>query len=203
MTKKGKYLLGILIGIIFIFGCEELFRRRIGGFAGSYPFAETWEINASEKEVIDAIIELKRENPNLQPPNQTELTHGRDTGYVKEWLDEEKLIMRKDSTYKIEAHYDSNSYGDSTNSWTNYWYDIDFYYSDTKEIVHTWTRPNLDSTITTFAFVSLNEINKPNEYQFINRDFWYIPNKIQISKFKESFVDKIKDIINKKRKSST
>ena len=165
---KNKYLIFLLIGFLFIWGCEEFFRRKIGGFAGSYPFVESWDIKASEREITDAIKELNKTNPNFQPPKNI------------------KLISERDS---------SND--------RDYWLYINLYYPDTKEIVQTWTRPDFDTTITTFAFVSLNNIDNPTEFKLINRDFWYIANKREISKFKTIFVDKIQEQIDKKRKSGT
>ncbi len=197
-TKTKKYLVIILTGFLFFWGCEEFFRRKIGGFAGSYPFVEYWDIKASESEVIDAIKELNRTNPNFQPPNNVEFISKRDTGYIwtsyemKEYLEK----LKTDSLTPLpEKNYD--------NYYHDYWLYVDLYYPDTKEIVHTWTRPDFDTSVTTFAFVSLSSINNPTDFRLINRDFWYIANKIQISKFKSTFVDKIREQIDKKKKSGT
>jgi hypothetical protein len=89
------------------------------------------------------------------------------------------------------------------NYYHDYWLYVDLYYPDTREIVHTWTRLDFDTTVTTFAFVSLSNIDNPTDFRFINRDFWYIANKRQISKFKSKIVDKIQEQIDKKRKSGT
>eukprot|EP00825_Cyclidium_porcatum_P026334 TRINITY_DN28359_c0_g1_i1.p2 TRINITY_DN28359_c0_g1~~TRINITY_DN28359_c0_g1_i1.p2 ORF type:complete len:123 (-),score=13.30 TRINITY_DN28359_c0_g1_i1:13-381(-) len=62
------------------------------------------------------------------------------------------------------------------NYYHDYWLFIDFYYTDTEEIVHTWTRPDLDAKVTTFAFVGLND-------KLINRDYWFIANRKEIHKF--------------------
>ena len=167
-TKTTKYLLIILTAFLFFWGCEEFFRRKIGGFAGSYPFAEYWDLKASEREITDAIKELSKINPNFQPPKNIEFISTRDT---------------------------SND--------TDYWLYINLYYPDTKEIVHTWTRPDFDTTVTTFAFVSLSKVENPTDYRLINRDFWYIANKKQISKFKRTFVDKIQEQIDKKKRHIT
>jgi hypothetical protein len=197
-NNRIKYLLIFLTVFLFFWGCEELFRRKIGGFAGSYPFVEYWDLKATEAEVIDAIVELKGENRNLQPPNQKEFFNPRNvdydwgTGEMKRHLE----LSLKDSTLPLPPMTKSNTKSD-------YWLYIDFYYPDTKEIVHTWTRPDFDTTVTTFAFVSLSKIDNPTDHRLINRDFWYVANKRQISKFKSTFVDKIQDKINKRRKSGT
>jgi hypothetical protein len=180
-------------------GCEEFFRRKVGGFAGSYPFAEYWELKATEAEVIEAIVELKKEQPDLQPPGQKEFFRPRKVEYDCE-SDAMKpywLLLLKDSTVQLPPMTEFNSKP------SDYWLYIDFYYSDSKEIVHAWTRPSLDTMLTTFAFVSLSRLNKFTDRRLINRDFWYIANKIEISKFKSTFVDKIEEKINNKRKKGT
>jgi len=176
---------------------RNFLRRKIGGFAGSYPFVEYWNIKAIEGEVIDAIKELNKTNLNFQPPNN-EFISKRDTGYI--WTsDEMREYLEKFKTDSLtplpEKSYD--------NYYHDYWLYVDLYYPDTKEIVHTWTRPDFDTTLTTFAFVSLSKIDNPKDFRLINRDFWYIANKRQINKFKSAFVDKIQEQIDKKRKSGT
>lgn len=197
-TKTKKYLVIVLTGFLFFWGCEEFFRRKIGGFAGSYPFVEYWDIEASEREVLDAIKELNKTNPNFQPPTNVEFISKRDTGYIWNSYEMTEYLekLKTDSLTPLPEKNYSNYYHD-------YWLYVNLYYPDTKEIVHTWTRPNFDTTVTTFAFVSLSHIDKPAEFRLINRDFWYIANKRQISKFKSTFVYKIQEQIEKKRKSGT
>ena len=196
--KTRKYLIITVAVFLFFFGCEEIFRRKIGGFAGSYPFVEYWDIKASEREVIDAIKEITKENPNLIPPNETEFISKRDTGYIWTSYEMQEYLkkLKTDSLTPLPEKNYNNYYHD-------YWLFVDLYYSDTKEIVRTWTRPDFDTTVTTFAFVSLSKLDNPTENRLINRDFWYIANKMQIRKFKSTFVDKIKEKINNKRKSGT
>jgi len=167
-TKTKKYLLIVLSSFLFFWGCEEILRRKIGGFAGSYPFVEYWDIKATEGEIVDAIRELNKTDQNFQPPDYVEFISTRDP------------------------------YNDR-----DYWLYINLYYPDTKEIVHTWTRPDSDTTVTTLAFVSLSNIERPTDFRLINRDFWYVANKREIRKFKRTFVDKIQQQIDIKRKSGT
>ncbi len=181
-----------------IWGCEEFVRRKIGGFAGSYPFVEYWNINATEAEVIAAIVELKKANPSLQPPNEKELYFPRKVDYdmgsdeMKDHL--HRSLALKDSVIPYPPMTKSNT--ESTREIF-----IHFYYADTKEIIYTWTRPEYgDTTITKFAFISLKEIDNPAaKSKLINRDFWYLANKWQIHKFKTTFVDRVEDIIKNKR----
>lgn len=73
----------IVIGVILVFGycLEELFRRRIGGMAGSYPFAVSWKMNADEPKLLNVINDLEKNNKILQPPYSKQSVVKRDTGY--------------------------------------------------------------------------------------------------------------------------
>ena len=144
----------LVICFLFFWGCNECSKPFFG--AGSYPYAETWIINASEGEVVAAIIELKKENPSLQPPGEEEFISVRDTA-----------------------------------SHSDYWRHANFYYVDTKEVAHAWTRPH-DSTLTSFALVSISD-------KVVNQDFWYLKNKLEIRKFEKQVVDKIKDKIAERK----
>jgi hypothetical protein len=141
---------------LFLFAANELSRRVFGGFAGSYPFVESWNIAAKEEDVIKAIQELKNENPGLRPQN--------------------------DTSFRID-----------------YWFYIDFYYPDTKQIVHTWTRPGTDEFTTNLAFISLENSGKHEEAELINRDFWFWSNRQEINKFKTQIVDKLEQIVYSKK----
>lgn len=44
---------------------------------GSYPYAERYELNCSESDLIDAIEKFKIENPQYNTPNHLQLTDGR------------------------------------------------------------------------------------------------------------------------------
>jgi hypothetical protein len=199
VKKASKYFVIFLIALLFFWGCEEFIRRKIGGFAGSYPFVEYWDLKATESEVINAIIKLKKEHPSLQPPNQEKLFFPRRVDY--DWGSDEMKkhleLSLKDSTIAMPPMTKSNTKAD-------YWLYIDFYYPDTKEIVHTWIRPDYDdTTTTTLAFVSLSKNNGISKSRLINRDFWYLENKWQIRKFKSKILDPIQEKIDKKRKGGT
>lgn len=157
MEKSWKKIILITVFIFLsLWGCEELFRRKIGGLAGSYPYVSTWEINANEEVVIEKIKEIKISNPKLQPPNDTNLISGR----------------------------------------SSYWNYITFYYSDTEELVHTWTRPSEDSNKTTIALVSFSPINNSTNHKLINKDFWFIPNLNRKIKFERVVINHIKERID-------
>lgn len=189
-TKAEKYIVTFFACFLLFWGCEELLRRKIGGFAGSYPFVEYWDLKATEEEVLEAIKVVKQENPSLQPPYQEELVPMRNSEY--DWDSPEMIEYNKrfdlDSLTPLPPKTKANTK-------QGYWLYVDFYYNDTGETVHTWTRPSFDGK-TTFALVSLND-------RLINRDYWYLANKREIKKFKTRIVDKIQDKIKQKRKSGT
>jgi len=195
MKKKVTlYVFITLVAFLLFWGCEEFFRRKIGGFAGSYPYVEYWEINASEIEIIEAIKALNQNNINFKPPKNINFISERDTGY--KWHSTEMLeYLDKLQTDSLKPLPEKNY----NNYHHDYWLHINLYYPDTKEIVRAWTRPNFDTTITTFAFHSLSRVNVPSDFRLINKDFWYIENKRQIRKFRRTFVEKIKEQLEKKK----
>lgn len=175
-----------------IFGCS---------FAGSYPCVETWDLKVKEKDLIQIIQDIKREYPELRPPD----TNWKD-GRTKNW----------DST-DLQA---LEMYNKDLSPQYSYWYHIEFYYQDTKEIVHTWTRPDYDSSLTTFAFVGISSYKiKSNpttdslrikllpensqavddniDFKAINRDFGYFANKRQVWKFETNILNLIRQKISK------
>lgn len=78
---------------------------------GSYPYAETYELNYSEEEVKIAIRKFKSENPEYVVPKVT-------IDGTKSW----ELI-------------------DEQSKSPGYWYLVYFYYPEDNQIVFTWTRP--------------------------------------------------------------
>jgi hypothetical protein len=198
-ANSKKNLIITLTCLALIFGCEECFRRKLGGFAGSYPFVEYWDINATEKEIIKAIEEIKIENPDLQPPNQKELTSIRSVDYD---YGSDEMIQYMEKYLKDSLTPKPPMTKNNTKS--AYWLYIDFYYKSTNQVVHTWTRPDSEgkNPVTTFALVSFSKYDNPYDYKLINRDFWYVANKIEISKFQKTIVDKIQERIDKNRQNS-
>lgn len=194
--KKGiKITIILIICIICIWGCEEFFRRKIGGIAGSNPFVESWEINSPENEVIKAIKEIKKDEEMLKPLETTIFVGERDTGYDWDSYPMMNYLERKktDSLTPLPEHNEQNSFRD-------YWLYINFYYSDTKEIVYTWTRPDVeDSSITTLALIGFSKIDDSTDYRLINRDFGFVSNRIQIYKFKKTILQPILDKIEERR----
>jgi hypothetical protein len=65
----------ILVALIVAVGIFGIYRFGVAFAPGSYPYAETYEINAPEQEVINAIQQLKKAHPDLSSP--TNLLDGR------------------------------------------------------------------------------------------------------------------------------
>jgi hypothetical protein len=169
LTKKTIIILSLIVIGLFFIWTGFLWKTFSCGFAGSYPCVETWSLNIKEKDLIELIKEIKKEHPELEPPNVSYATSVRNS----------------------------------------YWYNITFYYPDTKENVYTWTRPNNDSTFTTLAFVaiathidSLTPIKEINmDRKEINRDYNYFANKREIWKFENKILDLIETKIYDRQKN--
>jgi hypothetical protein len=65
----------ILIAVIVAIGLFGIYKFGVAFSPGSYAYAETYEINAPEPEVINAIQNLKKAHPDLSSP--TSLLDGR------------------------------------------------------------------------------------------------------------------------------
>lgn len=63
--KPFRKAITITLSVIAILSLYELGRRNIGGFAGSYPFAETWTIHHPLEDVKLRLAKLHRISPNL------------------------------------------------------------------------------------------------------------------------------------------
>ncbi|MBK1895787.1 hypothetical protein [Chryseobacterium paridis] len=70
-----------LVCLFIVLSCKDINKFS----AGSYPYAETYVIHKSEKEVINTIIKLKEDNLDYKVPKlqwagkETELLDGRDS----------------------------------------------------------------------------------------------------------------------------
>lgn len=155
---------GLAVLVMFFVWTGFLWKVFKNSFAGSYPHVETWSFDVREEELIKIIKEIKTEHPELQPPDEKELTSGRN----------------------------------------RYWYDITFYYTDTKENVYTWTRENDNLFSTTMALVALTSYtNSPTtglswDRKEINSDYSYFDNQKELSKFDRTIVDLIREKIRQR-----
>jgi hypothetical protein len=159
-NKKRLLIAGILI--LFVTWLSfKVYKFLTGGFgAGSYPYAETYMLPASEGEIIAAIRELQKDHLLQKPPGIVDNISVRDTG----------------------------------SSYPDYWRLIDFYYLDSNQVIHTWTRPN-DSTSTTFAFYGIDD-------KVINQDYWYLSNKLKLRKFRKEIFEPLEAKVEENKKIS-
>ncbi|MEI6950357.1 hypothetical protein V9K67_24460 [Paraflavisolibacter sp. H34] len=201
LYKRKQIVIILLLFFLLLWGCEEYCRRVIGGWSGNFSFAEVWTLDATEKEVIEVIKELKKENPSLRPPTEIDPKYVRDSGYIEESLD--MLVYREqlktNPTLKPPPHRPENSFGSAKTSFRDFYLHVYFYYSDTKEVIHAFTRPDSDSINTVFGFYSISDESHNNE-RYINADFWYLANKKQIKKFKKLILNPIKVKIKERKK---
>lgn len=113
ITKKSLILiLTGLCGLFFLYKIANIFAP------GSYPFAERYELNYSEIEVIEAINKLKLSETALIVPKVTINGNG-----LFDLLDGKKID-------------------------TDYWYKFYFYDKKKNQIIYTWTRPSGKNTTT-------------------------------------------------------
>jgi hypothetical protein len=78
---------------------------------GSYPYAETYELSASEDQVKQAIHRFKQEHPEYSVP---------------------KVTIDGTTTWALIDHQSKDP---------DYWYVVYFYYPEERRILLTWTRP--------------------------------------------------------------
>lgn len=57
-----NFVIGIALVVIFL-SIYELFRRNVGAFAGTYPFAEKWLIKRSIEDVGESLILFHKVSP--------------------------------------------------------------------------------------------------------------------------------------------
>lgn len=82
-SKILKWILAILVSIVFVFLFCELLRRKVGSFAGSYPFAETWVIHKNIHDIESNIKEMQGEDPSLFMDSNSVVISPDYTGYYK------------------------------------------------------------------------------------------------------------------------
>ena len=163
MKRYNKITIGLLILLFCVFALYQLARM----FSpGSYPFAEVYEINAPEKDVIKAIEEFKNMNPEFIVPNVT---------------------IEKSGVFSL-----SESEGRKEKS---HWYFNYFYYKKENKIILTWTRPAIENNKTDFAFVSINEGLDLGNWKDVNDDFGYFENKDVKAKFENLILIPIKRLL--------
>ncbi len=130
--------------------------------SGSYPFAETYELDYSEEEVKSAIKKFKNEHPEFNVPLVTINNKG------KYSLLDEKV-------------------GDPNPHWFKFY----FYYKNENQILYTWTRIE-SKTETIFAFVSINKGLDIGNWELINDSFSRAENKEHLKRFEKCILSKVK-----------
>ena len=103
--KVLKYTLQVVGGIILVFFIAELFRTKVGSFAGSYPFAETWSLDYSVDSLKTSLQALKNETPELFCTADTLYFESDHTGYWHkvQFCYEDKVVYTLIRGYGREA----------------------------------------------------------------------------------------------------
>jgi hypothetical protein len=166
MNKKKKkaiiIIALILIGILGYIKLGTIFSP------GSYSYAEVYEFNYSETQVLEAISKFKIQHPEISVPKVTIENHGS--------FDLSESEGRKDNSF---------------------WYSIYFYYPEVNQIVSTWTRPSGEGK-TSFALVGLNNGLDIGHWKIINHDFPSKENKQIKKDFEKRILEPIRKILTEK-----
>jgi hypothetical protein len=144
-SKTRKRIIIIWSSVITFIGFVIWFGNSLA--PGSYPYAEIYEMQAPEKEVIESISKFKSHHQEMIVPDIT--IDGYPAGSIK------------------------NSEGKRDGS---YWYINYYYYPNENEIVFTWTRPTGNGN-TDLALVSINQGLDIGHWKDINKDFKRAENK--------------------------
>lgn len=163
MRRKTRIVvLSACLVLAALWGFYEL----AGMFApGSYPFAEIYELNYPEEEVIKAVDQFRALHPDMIVPQVT---------------------IENKGSYDLKDREGRKNKG--------YWYLIYFYYRKENQIVFTWTRPNGYGK-TGFAFVSVNNGLDIGHWKMINDDFGFFENRRMKRDFEERILKPVETIL--------
>lgn len=83
----------------------------------------------------------------------------------------------------------------------HYWYMVYFYFPDTKEYVHTWTRESYpeEAGYTSFALIGFSQDGKDISYKRINDDYRWPSNAKHINEFKSRILKLVREKIAKRK----
>lgn len=81
IPKFLKHTLMVIASVTLVFVISEFFRRKVGDFAGSYPFAESWNFDRSLDSLQISLEDLKKESPHLFCAIDTLWSEKDHTGY--------------------------------------------------------------------------------------------------------------------------
>ncbi len=73
MGKKKNYVKFIIIAFVILLFVSYLVHFALHISPGSYPYAERYSIEMKYSELISAINNFKKQNPNVSPPTQLNL----------------------------------------------------------------------------------------------------------------------------------
>jgi hypothetical protein len=130
--------------------------------AGSYPFAETYELNYSEEEVKSAIKKLKNEHPEFKPQKMTINNRG------------------------------SHDLLDEINGGDSHWSHFYFYFKEDEKTFLTYTRMSIKNKTTFAFVRVLQGHDLANKSYTINDDFSRVENKEHIKRFEKCILSKVK-----------
>lgn len=119
--KKVLIISGVTICVFCIMWIGFLWKVSKSRFSGSYPNAETWSLKINQDDLVRVINEIKKEHPELEPPNAGYPTSGQNVywyNFIFYYDDTKENVYtwirgNEDSTYTtlafvgIASHIDS------------------------------------------------------------------------------------------------
>jgi len=167
MTRNTRNIL-LVVGLVLV-GIWGIYKSAWMFAPGSYPYAEIYELNYSEENVINSVRQFKKQYPKMTVP---------------------KVTIQNNGSYDLEE-----SEGRDNNS---SWYFIYFYFPKENQIVFTWTKPN-GKRKTSLALVSLNSGLDIGHWKDINKDFIDSENRQLKRNFEERIIKPIENILRKQK----
>ncbi|PWA06439.1 hypothetical protein [Flavobacterium psychrotolerans] len=168
-TKRLSTLYRIGLILLVLFAIYKFGRIFFNG--GTDPFAETYELNVSEEEVIKAINALKKQQPDLIPP-----------AYLKDVIN---IEGGRNDAYKYIVYFYFKKENKVLRTWTR---------SNKKngttlafvEVNDNLNLKNWEDGMNGFGWKTINE------------DYWFWENRKLKKQFEERIVSKIKIILEAK-----
>lgn len=174
MTNKTRFVLIVLTLSLYILWISGGWKM-VNGFAGSYPYAESWELQANESRVIEIITQIKQEHPELIPPGEMSSSIDRDN-----WC---FINFYYPDTKEIAHTILSDTYPNITT--------ISFTHLSNYEKEHSQIFDSLSIKLG-IDTTNVRERTTSNS-RTINKDYGYFANKRELRKFEEIILEKIKE----------
>ena len=165
-NKTRSLLFGVGLVLLIVFAVYKVGRIFFSG--GTDPFAETYDFNAPEEDVIKAIKTLKQQNPDLAPP-----------AYLKDFI---RIEGGRNDAYKYLVYFYYKKENRVLETWTRpnkeYGTMLAFVAVNDNLSLKNWEDGMHD-----FGWKTIND------------DYWFWENRKLKKQFEERIVSKIRTIL--------